>query len=625
MNVSEQIAALFDAHQRQTLLITGTDKNGTSITITEADVVANGFSIDRCSCSGSKLEIGTAIAAEMTLKLYNTNGRFDNIVFEGTELRVRIGIADWTQRNPTINYIECGYFTPDEQPRNRVIITIRAFDRMVKFDKVVEDNDISFPLTLGALLVRACNKCGLPVGQNYFDQPNVGLIIYSLPTNHSQLTWRKIVQWCVGLMGMNAFINQYGLFYTSWYTDSSYESTPDRRYNSDLQENSITITGVEYTNSQQMKYVAGTDVYALDLSNDALLATLSETDLQTALQNVFLAVNGFTYRPFEAEVNPAPWLWPMDRILFTDLNDNSYLAILTNVNTTINGNTVVKSCGETTQSNSYAALGGLTPDQVKALTGVFQELNEAFQAAIDSATKQITGAENSHFHYVFDSNGNLSEILCMDTTDTRTARKVWRWNNEGFGFSSTGINGPYSLAMTADGAIVATMITSGKLSATMVEGGLLQGVAINIGNGNFTVNSQGQIVANDAELSGTVTTESSDGASNIGTVKLQDGGVEIYEGSETTQDLNFAGGIDAKYGNIRIYPASGKSVTFTNKSNGEIGDEISVDSDGIHINVDTRMKVSDDNYLTEHTCFNGYVRDSNNTLRPVINGLICYS
>ena len=30
MNISEQIAALFDAYQRQTLLITGTDKNGTS-------------------------------------------------------------------------------------------------------------------------------------------------------------------------------------------------------------------------------------------------------------------------------------------------------------------------------------------------------------------------------------------------------------------------------------------------------------------------------------------------------------------------------------------------------------------------------------------------------------------
>lgn len=520
MNISEQVAALFDAQQRQTLLITGTDKNGTSITITEADVVANGFSIDRCSCSGIKLEIGTAIASEMTLKFYNLDGRFDNVVFEGTEFRVRIGIADWTQSDPTINYIECGYFTSYEQPRNRAIITIHAFDRMVKFDKVVEDNDVAFPTTVAALLGLACRKCGLSVAQNFDDRPNGRLSIDALPTNHSQITWRNIVQWCVGLMGMNAFINHYGGFYVSWYTDNSYESTPAKRYNSDLQENSITITGVQYTDSQQTKYVAGTDVYALDLSNDALLSTLSESDIQTALQNVFLAVNGFTYRPFEAEVNPAPWLWPMDRILFTDLENNSYLAILTNVNTTINGNTVIKSCGETAQSNSYATLGGLTPEQVKAMARVFQETNEAFQEAIDRATSQITGAENSHFHYVFDNNGNLSEILCMDTTSTATARKVWRWNNEGFGFSSNGINGPYALAMTADGEIVASMITSGKLSASIVEGGTLQGVSVNIGNGNFTVNNNGVMSCQGASVEGSF---SSTSAGGLNAVSIQNG------------------------------------------------------------------------------------------------------
>lgn len=590
MNVSEQVAALFDAQQRQTLLITGTDKNGASITITEADVVANGFTIDRCSCSGVKLEIGNAIASEMTLKFYNLDGRFDDIVFEGTELRVRIGIADWTQSNPTVSYIECGYFTPDEQPRNRAIITIHAFDRMVKFDKYVDDNDISFPITVAALLRLACSKCSLVFGQNFEDKPNGELNITSLPTNYNQLTWRKIVQWCVGLMSMNAFINYNGTFWISWYTDNSYESTPDKRYNSDLQENSITITGVEYINSQQTKYVAGTDVYALDLSSDALLSTLSVTDLQTALQNVFLAVNGFTYRPFEAEVNPAPWLWPMDRILFTDLNDNSYLAILTNVNTTINGNTVIKSCGKTVQSNSYAALDGLTPDQVKALTMVFQESNEAFQASIDNATRRITGAENSHFHYVFDSNGNLSEILCMDTTDTRTARNVWRWNNEGFGFSSTGIAGPYSLAMTADGAIVATMITSGTFNASLIQtgtlsadrisGGELEGVGININNGTFRVYNTGVMSCSDASLLGTLTTTDDGSGSYItisgknitGTNGSDIGFLYDDEGTGKAQ-LELASDIvEIRASELRVAASSstysydkGKSVTLTVK------------------------------------------------------------
>lgn len=36
-----------------------------------------------------------------------------------------------------------------------------------------------------------------------------------------------------------------------------------------------------------------------------------------------------------------------------------------------------------------------------------------------------------------------NEILIMDTDSTNTAKKVWRWNVNGFAYSSTGVNGPY--------------------------------------------------------------------------------------------------------------------------------------------------------------------------------------
>ena len=38
------------------------------------------------------------------------DGRFDDIVFEGAELFVEIGIADWSAANPTIYWMPCGYF-----------------------------------------------------------------------------------------------------------------------------------------------------------------------------------------------------------------------------------------------------------------------------------------------------------------------------------------------------------------------------------------------------------------------------------------------------------------------------------------------------------------------------------
>lgn len=63
-----------------------------------------------------------------------------------------------------------------------------------------------------------------------------------------------------------------------------------------------------------------------------------------------------------------------------------------------------------------------------------------------------------------------NEILIMDTDDINTATKVWRFNSGGIGYSSTGYNGTYGIAMTMDGAIVADFITAGTLKAIDIEG-----------------------------------------------------------------------------------------------------------------------------------------------------------
>ena len=73
----------------------------------------------------------------------------------------------------------------------------------------------------------------------------------------------------------------------------------------------------------------------------------------------------------------------------------------------------------------------------------------SMQQAIDDATLLLTTALGG---YVVKRNG---EILIMDTEDPMTAVKLWRWNLNGFGYSKTGINGPFELAITMDGKVVA--------------------------------------------------------------------------------------------------------------------------------------------------------------------------
>ena len=95
--------------------------------------------------------------------------------------------------------------------------------------------------------------------------------------------------------------------------------------------------------------------------------------------------------------------------------------------------------------------------------GVVPDGQTVLEYAQEQATDLIkNGVEGGH---VFVSE---NEILIMDSTSISSATKVWRWNSGGLGYSSTGYNGTYQTAMTADGKIVADMITTGKLLAEYI-------------------------------------------------------------------------------------------------------------------------------------------------------------
>ena len=94
--------------------------------------------------------------------------------------------------------------------------------------------------------------------------------------------------------------------------------------------------------------------------------------------------------------------------------------------------------------------------------------------AISIATALITGAKGGNVVMNQDSDGFPAELLIMDTKDINTAKKIWRWNIAGFGYSSNGYNGPYKTAITMDGGIVADFINTGSLSASLITTGSIQ-------------------------------------------------------------------------------------------------------------------------------------------------------
>ena len=87
--------------------------------------------------------------------------------------------------------------------------------------------------------------------------------------------------------------------------------------------------------------------------------------------------------------------------------------------------------------------------------------------AIANATSLITG--HSGGYVVLNPAEKPQEILILDTPTIDEAVNVWRWNSGGLGYSSTGYNGEYSLAMTMDGAIVADFISAGILNGALLQ------------------------------------------------------------------------------------------------------------------------------------------------------------
>lgn len=110
-----------------------------------------------------------------------------------------------------------------------------------------------------------------------------------------------------------------------------------------------------------------------------------------------------------------------------------------------------------------------TSSFANTMSGILQEAQKTMasksflEERIAQATGLITGNSGGYI-VIHDSDGDgyPDELLIMDTPDISTATNVWRWNQQGLGHA-TSYDGDYSLAMTADGQIVADAITAGTL------------------------------------------------------------------------------------------------------------------------------------------------------------------
>lgn len=196
----------------------------------------------------------------------------------------------------------------------------------------------------------------------------------------------------------------------------------------------------------------------------------------------------------------------------------------------------------------------------------FSKVLDDAQSDIDQITEEIDWLEKAQQEasdiiknpgkghvVIYPSLADPQEILIMDTTNINSAQKVWRWNAGGLGFSSTGYNGTFGLAMTNNGAIVADRMTTGILRAIKIIGVAISGSTFE------TIGGVSKILIHDGDI------DAYENGDKLMTVK--GAGLYVWHPANTTKplfSLTRAGSSAAPFGILGL--RKGQSFCISGKT-----------------------------------------------------------
>lgn len=386
--------------------------NGQEIIATEADIITGGLTVDRYSQTGDEIQVGTVVSQELTVSFLDSE-KFKGFNLESSEVFLQIGLQDiltprglTTENGQAIElesgerlYIEnrnelpdgtiistipipMGYYIVDTVTNKTNGVDISALDRMMLFDKTVDPSKLVFPCTTGELLLSICDTVGVLLkNPDISSIPNSNYTIDHMPDTEN-LTYRTLLNWIAQICGCCAFMDWDGLLCLEWYKDTGLKIDESQRYSSSINENPITITGIQ-VEDELGNIVHNSDenydpTYVIRIEGNSLI----QNDATSVANNLSKQLVGFTYTPFEANTVPMPYLWTTDMMTFVK-NGIETSVILTNVNFTLNGTTALAGKGKTEAENQSVAPQPFTPQQSKVYESLRRETNEKIGNAND--------------------------------------------------------------------------------------------------------------------------------------------------------------------------------------------------------------------------------------------------
>lgn len=230
---------------------------------------------------------------------------------------------------------------------------------------------------------------------------------------------------------------------------------------------------------------------------------------------------------------------------------------------------------------------------IKALDNNTRRMFKSYSAEVGELVDKATAWLTSGDGYVVatkDSDGNWKDILFMDTPDEATAVNVLRINQNGIGFSSTGVAGPYTQAWTLDGKMVIGGTNAPSLTVydnATPPNILFQisaaGMQWNAANSSMT--TAGVLRAVGAVLENAQLTSWRGTGTNRFTINIQDGKIVFGKGSADTASIQYS--TSSGRSNLSIECTNAIDIT---SSQGYMGiyadDDIYIDGETVWINVE---------------------------------------
>lgn len=462
-------------------------KDDSQIPLTMSDVLA--YSINSATSSDSTFDVGSVVAAKLSLTIDNTDERFEDVDLTDARISTKIGLLV----EDSFEYVTKGIFYINSAQDSGDTIVIEAYDKILFLDLPYAESTLAYPASIREILQDACEHCGLTLDANL--GTGADYIVNSKPATDS-LTYRDVVSYCGKILGKYAYIaaDDQKLKFT-WYkkSDSPYEITEQ----STLTKNrlSMTITGARFgytvttvkegesepTEENKTAFV-GTEGYVLTMEDNPLIQT--EYMANKVMNILKSSVVGTTIRVYSLSCLSDPTIEAGDSIKVTDRKGRSFESFVTNCTFTLCGNQELSLGAETETENQYQRFS-ISDKIVSKANQNNQHLINDYNNEMQRLTDLMMGSFGIYKTEEKQKDGSTIFYL-HDKKTLKESTTIWKLTANAIAVSTDG-GKTFNAGLGSDGNVITKVLSTIGISFDWAKGGTLNLGGEKNGNGVLKV------------------------------------------------------------------------------------------------------------------------------------------